>query len=112
MHEIFGPEANMGDGKIWDISYSDRDGAQVYGADKEVIEHLMINHFGGDRFMDGFWRLADRTSSIIYWPGPRLVGAVTRAETLDHLPSDMREAFAEIGIVRNAEELLDFMRKN
>jgi len=110
LREIFGPDAGLGEGEISHIRFSDDDGADVYGAEDEIIaDGLSFNHFGGERFFDGLWRLADRTNAVIFWPGDEGNGVATNEEALAHADPDFIEPLQPVKLVANGEELLDYI---
>ncbi len=110
IREIFGSDAVMGEDEISDIRFSNDDGAQLYGAEDEVVaDGLSFNQCGGERFFDGLWRLADRTNAVIFWPGDEGNGVVTSAEALAHADPEFIEPLQPVKIVANGEELLDYI---
>ncbi len=80
-------------------------GAQISGADEdEDIESLSFDHCGGDTFFAALYELADRSGSVVVWPGEERVLAVTRQAMIAHLPADMGE-LGPPHIVSNGREL-------
>jgi hypothetical protein len=80
-------------------------GAQIDGADEhEDIESLSFNHCGGDTFFATLYELADRSGSVVFWPGEERVLAVTSQAMIAHIPADMDE-LGPAHIVSNGREL-------
>jgi hypothetical protein len=110
IREVFGPDAGLSEDEISRIHYSDDDGAEVYGAEDEVvIDGLSFNHCGGERFFDGLWQLADRTNAVIFWPGDEGNAVATNAEALAHADPDFIEPLQPVKIVASGGELLDYI---
>lgn len=110
--EAFGPDAKVGDGEISDIVYPEGDRAEVFGAEEPTIQSgLMFSHAGGDRFFEGLWRLAERTGSIIYWPDEGPQCAVTNADTIKHIPTEMLETIGPAEVVHNGRELSAYIAR-
>ena len=105
IREAFGAEACSGADEIWNISYPDQSGGQVYGADEETVESLMFNHCGGDRFYEGLLRLAERTNSIIFWPTPESMAVVTSEKVRTHIDPEMLAAFSRVEVVNGIDDL-------
>jgi hypothetical protein len=93
------------------VEYPDRSGSAVYCSEGEDLGHLMFNHSGGDMFFERLWELADRSGSMIYWPGYGFPRAVTRPEMLQHLPKDLEDIEPPPFVVRNGRELVDAMNR-
>ena len=89
------------------VEYPDGSGSAVYCSDGEELDHMMFNHSGGDTFFERLWELADRSGSMIYWPGYGIPRAVTRPEMLQHLPKDFEDKEPPPFVVRNGGELVD-----
>jgi hypothetical protein len=88
------------------VGYSDGH-AEIYGADEgEDIGHLMFSHCGGATFFAALYELADRSGSMIFWPSLGRSMAVTRTETIAHLPEDMGEMGPPY-VVSDGHELQD-----
>lgn len=86
VEEIFGRYALDPPPHLQGATYLDGR-AEIYGADKhEEIDHLMCTHSWGTTFFEALYELADRTKSVIYWPGGDIWAAVTDPATLVHLP--------------------------
>ena len=86
--EILGRGAVDEASALYQVEYPDGSASSVIGEEDEDIDGLMFNHSGGDTFFERLWELADRTGSIIYWPGDDTPVAVTREEMLQHIPRD------------------------
>jgi hypothetical protein len=111
--EIFGTDAELAESGFSQIRYSEDDGAEIYGAEEEIItDGLSFNHCGGKRFFDGLWRLADRTNAVIFWPGDEGNAVVTGDDALAHADPEFIEPLQPVKIVSNGEELLDYMAEH
>ena len=108
--ELFGHDASLEESAFSRIRYSDDDGAEIYGAEEETItDGLSFNHFGGDRFFEGLWRLADRTNAIVFWLGAEGNAVATSTEALAHADPEFIEPLQPVKIVASGEELLDYI---
>lgn len=67
--EIFGREAVKETNALFYVEYPDGGGSCVYCSEDEDLNHMMFNHAGGDSFFERLWELADRSHSMIFWPG-------------------------------------------
>ena len=106
--EILGRGAVKVAGDFSHVEYPDGSASSIIGEEDEDIDGLMFNHSGGDTFFERMWELADRTGSIIFWPGDGAPVAVTREEMLQYIPKDddgqpMEPQF----VVKNGKELQD-----
>jgi len=104
--EVLGRGAVNEASALYNVEYPDGSGSSVIGEEDEDIDGLMFNHSGGDTFFERLWELADRTGSIIFWPGEDTPVAVTRPDMLQHIPRDdegrpMDPQF----VVKNGKEL-------
>jgi hypothetical protein len=80
-------------------------GAQIFGADEdEDIQSLSFNHCGGDTFFAALYELADRSGSVVFWPGEERVLAVMSQAMIAHIPADMDE-LGPAHVVANGREL-------
>jgi hypothetical protein len=108
--EIFGHDADLAESEFSHIRYSDEDGAEVYGAEDEIVtDGLSFNRCGGERFFDGLWRLAAQTNAVIFWPGDEGNAVVTSTEALAHADPEFIEPLQPVKIVASGEELLDYL---
>ena len=104
--EAFGPDANLGEGEISRIYFSENDGAQVFGAEEEMIaDGLSFNHFGGKRFFEGLWKLAEKTNAVVFWPGDPGNAVVTSERALAHADPEFIEPLQPIQLVATGQEL-------
>jgi len=104
--EILGRDAVDSRDPVGFVRYRDESGSSGYCDDGEDIDGVMFNHFGGEIFFDRLWELADRTGSCFYWPDvgrPNI--AVTRQETIDHLPPSMVKDFGPPWILHNGMDI-------
>jgi hypothetical protein len=109
--EILGRDATEFSKSFDRVIYADG-GSDIYGAkDEDEIGSLMFNHSGGDTFFERLHELADRTMSVIHWPSEPGVSAVTREETIPHLPDDFKETLPP-QLVANGRELVECIRKS
>jgi hypothetical protein len=105
--EILGRDAiKPADALLSSVAYPDGSGSEVYCSKDEDLDGMMFNHSGGDTFFERLWELADRTGSMIFWPGDGVPVAVTRPELLQHLPkSEAGDEMEPQFVVRNGKEL-------
>jgi hypothetical protein len=90
------------------VEYADGSGGEIYGADSkedEEIDHLMFAHFSGDTLMARLWELADRTGSCFIWPSDGRCLAVTRVETVGHIPAGLVGDHGPPFVVHSGDEL-------
>jgi len=108
--EAFGRNADLVESGFSRIRYSNEEGAQLYGAEEQTVAHgLSFNHFGGDQFFAGLWRLADRTNAVIFWPGRKGNAVISSEAVLTHADPEFIEPLQPIKIVTNGERLTDYM---
>jgi hypothetical protein len=108
--EAFGPDAHLGEGEVSRIYFSENDGAQVFGAEDEMIaDGLSFNHFGGERFFQGLWKLAEKTNSIIFWLGDSGNAVATSERVLAHADPEFLEPLQPIQLVATGQELNDYL---
>ena len=106
VEEIFGRDAIALKFPLTSVDYIDG-GAQIYGANKEDdIEHISFDHFGGDTFFSALYELADRSGSLIVWPGNPCF-AVTREALIAHLPREIVDENPKV--VGNGAELAAYV---
>lgn len=107
--EILGRGAVDEGGALERVEYPDGSGSDVYcdeGTDN--LSGAMFNHSGGDTFFERLWELADRTGSMIFWPGDGSPVAVTRPEMLPYIPkNEDGEPMEPQFVVKNGKELQD-----
>jgi hypothetical protein len=110
--DIFGPDSDLERSNFAQIEFPDGSGAgEIYGVDEETVTSIMFTHFGGFRFYEAVWRLADRTSALIVWPGSKGNFAVTKAETLEHTPPELHALQKPIKVATSVQELIDYMNE-
>jgi hypothetical protein len=108
--EAFGPDADLGDEEISRIYFSESDGGQVFGAEDEIIaDGLSFNHFGGERFFDGLWKLAEKTNSVVFWLGNSGNAVATSERALAHADPEFLEPLQPIQIVATGHELNEYL---
>jgi len=103
--EILGRGAVDQAGALFQVEYADGSGSSVYCDEGEDLDGAMFNHSGGDTFFERLWELADRTHSIIVWPGYGIPVAITRSEMLPHLWMKPEEMEPPPFVVLNGKEL-------
>jgi hypothetical protein len=104
--EAFGPDADLGEGEISRIYFSESDGAQVFGAEEEMIaDGLSFNHFGGERFFEGLWKLAEKTNALVFWLGNSGNAVATSERALAHADPEFLEPLQPIQLVATGQEL-------
>ena len=81
--------------------------AEIYGAEDDMTDGIMIAHFSSRTVLERLFELADETGSLIFWPSEDNCSVVTKAEWLDHLPDDMLQI--EPVVVSNVDELMEAM---
>ena len=80
--------------------------AEIYGAEDDMTDGIMIAHFSSRTVLERLFELADETGSLIFWPSEDNCSVVTKAEWLDHLPDD---AQFEPVVVSTVDELMEAM---
>ena len=69
------------------------------------ISSVSFNHFGGSALFDAMYELADRSSSVIFWPSPESISAVTSEAVLKELPKKDFVDLNRVKIVHSGAEL-------
>lgn len=111
-HEILAKGASDADESLEEISYPDG-GAEVFCDEADDVDGISFNHAGGATFFERLWELADRTGSMIFWPGGGQSVAVTRADMLPHLPEDLPGGDGSpAAVVGNAKALEDLIGRS
>ncbi|HTW34409.1 MAG TPA: hypothetical protein VMD53_07320 [Rhizomicrobium sp.] len=106
--EILGRDSLDEEGALYYVVYKDGGSSCVYCSENEDLQSMMFNHSGGDVFFERLWELADRTGSMIFWPGYDVTTAVTRPEMLEHVPHHP-ETDPWAFVVRSGRELVKAM---
>jgi hypothetical protein len=107
--EIFNRDAIDPTTPLTEVRYADGRG-EVYGAEEDDVDGIMLAHFGGRTILERVWELAHRTGSFFYWPGDPDGGpwiAVTDPQTLQHMWPELLKEPDAIGVARSARELSD-----
>lgn len=107
MDEVFGFRDSIRDRDpgYLKVDYPDGGGADVYAGVDAEIAHIGFGHFGGDTFFEALYQLADRTKSVVYWPGRAPSSAITDPVMLQHVPKYWEDAVGPPQLVRNGVEL-------
>ncbi len=103
LEEIFNRDAIDPTTPLTEVRYADGRG-EVYGAEDDQINGIMLSHFGGRTIMERAFELADTTKALISWPGDEVFMAVTKPEVLAHLPAEV--ANEKIAVAANVDELI------
>ncbi len=85
------------------MRYADSRG-EVYGAEDDQINGIMLSHFGGRTILERAFELADKTKALICWSGDEVFMAVTNHDVLDRLPTEVDQE--TIAVVGNVDELI------
>jgi hypothetical protein len=102
--EIFIRDAINPTTPLGEVRYADGS-AEIDGAEDDEVSGLVLAHFSGRTVLERLLELAQRTGSVIIWPGDETCAAVTSPEWLAHLPDDMIESMQPT-VVRNLDELI------
>jgi hypothetical protein len=97
---------------VYRVDYPDGSGGEVSCDEGDDLDSIAFDHFGGRTFFDRVWELADRIGALIFWPAPGPSNALTRAELLDRLPSELRDEERMPIIVRSGRELYDAVEES
>lgn len=96
---------------LYGVEYDDGR-AEIYGAEEDPMDGIMLAHFGGRTVMERVFELAVATGSLIFWPGEP-PWAVPDLALIDHL-SAQDEASAKdenlFVVVSNVDELIDLIK--
>jgi hypothetical protein len=102
--EIFNRDAIEPTTPLNEVRYADG-GAEIDGAVDDEMSGFVVAHFSGRIVLERLLELAQRTGSVIIWPGEETCAAVTSSEWLAHLPEDMIESMQPV-VVRTVDELV------
>ncbi|WP_020174033.1 hypothetical protein [Methyloferula stellata] len=103
LEDIFNRDAIDPTSPLSEVRYADGRG-EVYGADDDQINGIMLSHFGGRTIVERAFELADKTKALICWPGEEVFMAVTNREVLDHLPTEVDQE--TVAVVAHVDELI------
>ena len=106
--EIFNRDAIDPSTPLTNVEYADGM-AEIFGADKDPMDGIMLAHFSGRTVLERAFELAVKTGSIIVWPGSP-PWAVPDLAVIGHLPGDPTENKAQFVAVSDVDELIRIIK--